>query len=157
MSIKSLQALCPAFGEDGRIPKKHTGFGEDASPEIILGDLDDAVATISVIMDDLDIPFLGRLNHWVIWNIPAKDRIPEGVPKGERLPNGASQGVGYGKNGYRDPKQPPFIKKAHRYAFDVYGLDCALTLPPSSRKADLLRAMEGHILQRGTVVGWYQP
>ena len=58
---------------------------------------------------------------------------------------------------YRGPKQQPFIRKAHRYRFCVYGLDCALELPSTSRKKDLVQAMSGHILQTGEITGWYQP
>lgn len=156
-AIINLTVDCPSFHADGQIPRKHTGFGEDISPEIVISGLRAEVASIAILMDDLDIPVLGRLNHWVIWNIPATSRIPENMPKGSQCPNGAVQGVGYGKNGYRGPKQPPFIRKAHRYVFAVYGLDCALELPSTSRKADVLKAMDGHILQKGTVIGWYKP
>ncbi len=48
-------------------------------------------------------------------------------------------------------------QKAHRYRFCVYGLDCALELPSTSRKKDLVQSMAGHILQRGEITGWYQP
>lgn len=155
--MKDLLVRCPSFSEDGQIPRKHTGFGEDVSPEFVLTDLENAVVSIAILMDDLDVPIVGRLNHWVIWNIPASSRIAESIPKGSHCPNGAVQGIGYGKNRYRGPKQPPFIKKAHRYSFAVYGLDCKLNLPSSSRKTDVLREMDGHILQKGTVIGWYKP
>ena len=35
---------------------------------------------------------------------------------------------------YRGPKQQPFIRKAHRYRFRVYGLNCVPELPSTSRK-----------------------
>lgn len=68
----------------------------------------------------------------------------------------ANQGLAYGKHRYQGPKQPPFIRKAHRYRFRVYGLDRALELPTTSRKTELMQAMSGHILQAGEAIGWYQ-
>ena len=156
-SQNSLHVTCPAFGKDGLIPKRHTGFGEDISPRFSIDGLQDEVKTLAIIMDDLDVPFSGALNHWLIWNLPPENTIAEDIPHGAECPNGARQGLAYGKNRYRGPKQPPFIKKAHRYRFCVYGLDCALELPAASRKKDLMQAMSGHILQSGEITGWYQP
>ena len=140
-----------------KYPQKHTGFGEDISPQFLIDGLRDEVKTLAIIMDDLDVPLAGELNHWLIWNLPAANMIPENIPYGAECPGGAKQGLAYGKNRYRGPKQPPFIKKAHRYRFCVYGLDVSLELPAASRKKDLLQAMSGHVLQTGEITGWYQP
>ena len=156
-SQNSLHITCPAFGKNGQIPKTHTGFGEDISPAFSIEGLEDEVKTLAIIMDDLDVPFSGALNHWLIWNLPPENTIAEDIPYGAECPNGAMQGLAYRKNRYRGPKQPPFIKKAHRYRFCMYGLDCALELPAASRKKDLMQAMSGHILQSGEITGWYQP
>lgn len=155
MSGNILDVSCPSFTY-GQIPIKHTGFGEDISPEIVIGGLCDKAKTLAIVMDDLDVPFIGELNHWVIWNLPPDTVISENIPYGAICENGAVQGIGYGKNRYRGPKQPPFVRKVHRYRFQVYALDCVLDLPESSRKKDLLMAMSGHILQSGEVVGTYR-
>ena len=152
----ALRVACPDFREDGEIPKRHTGFGEDVSPRFSVGGLSEGVRTLAIVMDDLDVPFQGELNHWLIWNLPPEGEIPEHIPHGAECPNGARQGTAYGKNQYRGPKQPPFIRKAHRYRFRVYALDCSLDIPATSRKAELMRAMSGHVLQTGEVIGWYR-
>ncbi len=152
-----LKISCPSFGKDGQIPKRHTGFAEDISPSFKIDGLTQQIRSLAIIMDDLDIPFIREYNHWLIWNLPAEDIIPENIPYGADCQNGATQGVGYGKNRYRGPKQPPFIKKAHRYRFTIYGLDCTLNLDPSSRKTDLTKAMSGHIVKSGEITGWYKP
>jgi len=159
MNVNSnqLKFKCPSFGKDGQIPKKHTGFGEDISPEFLIENLKNEVKSIAIMMDDLDIPVLGSLNHWLIWNLPATSQIAENIPYGAECQNGAKQGMGYGKNRYRGPKQPPFIKNAHRYRYTVYGLDCVLNLSSASKRVDLIKAMSGHILQSGEVIGWYKP
>ena len=66
----NLEVTSEAFGNDGLIPTKYTGKGEDLSPPLKFGEIDVEAKTIAVIMDDLDHP-LGLYNHWVIWNIPA--------------------------------------------------------------------------------------
>lgn len=156
-SRNPLRVMCPGFDESGEIPKRHTGFGADISPQFFVDGLTEGVQTLAIVMDDLDVPFVGELNHWLIWNLPPEATIAEHIPHGAECPNGARQGSAYGKNRYRGPKQPPFIRKTHRYRFRVYGLDCPLDIPATSRKADLMRAMSGHVLQTGEVVGWYRP
>ena len=88
---KQLQIKCPFFGEDGQIPKKHTGFGENISPEFLIGGLAENVASMAIIMDDLDVPIIGCFNHWLIWNLPATSRIAENIPYGLRRCSGQSR------------------------------------------------------------------
>lgn len=152
----NLEVTSKAFEDGGSIPKKYTGEGEDISPPIELKLIDKNAETIAIIMDDLDHP-LGMYNHWVIWNIPASvSDIQEGIPKEEivKLLGNAVQGKSdYGsKHYYRGPK-PPF--GTHKYVFKVYVLDITLNLAKSSGKAELQRAMEGHILQYGTLNGYF--
>jgi Raf kinase inhibitor-like YbhB/YbcL family protein len=154
----SLQITSPSFTNNGFMPKKHTGFGEDISPAFQLSDLSSETVSIAIIMDDLDIPMIKVLNHWVIWNIPKIETIPENIPYGPVVPSlqNAKQGIGYGKNRYRGPKQPVFVRDVHRYLFQFYVLDCFLNLDSSAKKADLLEAMQGHILQQGCITGTYR-
>lgn len=153
-----LQITSPAFEDNGAIPKRHTGFGEDVSPAFRLINLSPEAVSIAIIMDDLDIPIIKALNHWTIWNIPKAESIPEGIPHGKAVASmsGAKQGVGYGRNRYRGPKQPAFVRKMHRYIFRFYALDCFLDLDSSARKGNLLKAMKGHILQQGSITGTYK-
>ena len=113
-------------------------------------------ACCAIIMDDLDVPFTKAFNHWLIWNIPPKEVIEKNIPYGPECPDGSKQGIGYGKNRYRGPKQPPFIHKAHRYKFTVYALDTLLDIPTFSKKEDLIKAMNNHIIQKASLIGWYK-
>ena len=157
--MKQLTISSSSFKNNGPIPKKHTGFDIDISPSFHIEGLCQETVSIAIIMDDLDIPIISAYNHWTIWNIPKAEDIPENISYGQVVSelSGAKQGVGYGKNRYRGPKQPPFIKKAHRYCFTVYALDCFLDIKTSSHKSNLLHAMKGHILQCGSITGWYKP
>lgn len=105
-----------SFENNAMIPKKHTGFGEDLSPELILSDIPKEAVSLAIILDDLDVPWKRDYNHWIAWNIPNTEIIPEGLPKGAKMerPINACQGIGWGKNCYRGPKPPFFLKKAHK-------------------------------------------
>ena len=63
-----------AFENNGMIPQKYTGFGDDLSPEFIITDVPEEAVSFAIILDDLDVPFRKSFTHWIIWNIPV-DRI----------------------------------------------------------------------------------
>ena len=147
-----------AFENNGIIPLKHTGFGEDFSPELTISDVPEGTVSFAIILDDLDVPFCKSFTHWIIWNIPVTDIIPEGLPGGPVIhkPISACQGMAWGKNRYRGPKQPFFIRKEHRYVFTVYALDCQLGISEKSNRNELLDAMRGHILSETKLFGKYK-
>ena len=147
-----------SFDNNGMLPQKHTGFGEDVSPEFTITDQPENTVSIAISLDDLDVPFCKSFNHWIIWNIPDTDLIPGGLPKGTviSVPISACQGSAWGKNCYRGPKQPFFIRNMHRYVFTFYALDCQLTLSETSDKKALVEAMQGHILAEAKITGKYQ-
>ena len=154
--LENITVTSTAFQNGGAIPKRYTGRGDDVSPDVSFGELSDKAQSIAIVMDDLDHP-IGAYNHWVMWNIPASfTAIPEGVPKGETVASlgNAVQGRSEygGKHYYRGPL-PPF--GTHRYVFRVYVLDCYLSLDTGANKAALLTAMEGRILQYGTLTGTF--
>mgnify|MGYP001083179788 CR=1 FL=1 len=152
---EALAVTSSAFLEGGKIPVKHTGRAEDISPELKLSAVSEKAKSIAVILDDLDVPGMGILTHWVIWNLPVQNFIPENIPHGEVVPSlgNAVQGIGYGKHRYRGPNPP---HGSHRYRFHVYVLDKRLDLSGDSGKNELLKAMEGHILQYGSLTGQFE-
>ena len=157
-NLKRMSVSSPSFADNALIPKKHTGFGEDLSPEFVIHNAPADTISFAVILDDLDVPFTKSFNHWLIWNIPKTDAIPEGLPHGALIekPVSAVQGKAWGKHGYRGPKQPPFIRNEHRYVFSVYALDIMLNISPDSDKKKLLSAMDGHILASACLTGKYK-
>ena len=151
----------PAFKNNERIPKKHTGEGEDTSPALSWTNAPAGAKSFAIIMDDPDAP-VGLWIHWVIYDIPAKlTSLPEGVAKKEILPDGSKHGVCWGvqdadcgRVGYYGPMPPP--GKPHRYFFKLYALDSVLGLKPKAAKSDTLKAMKGHILAEAPLVGIYE-
>lgn len=149
MEEKMLKIHCSGI-ENGKFHIDHTGRGADRSPELVLENLSPAAVTLAVTLEDMSHP-IKNFTHWVIWNLPAADRIPGAIPAGKTVPGGAVQGVAYGLHRYAGPKPPR--QTQHTYRFTVYALDCTLDLSPASRKKVFLRAAEGHILQRGSISG----
>lgn len=152
MEAEALTITCPGI-QNGKFHIGHTGRGQNLSPELVLEGLSPAAVTLAVVLEDMSHPIRG-FTHWVIWNLPASDRVPGVVPAGERVLDGAVQGVAYGLHRYAGPKPPRRMR--HTYRFTVYALDCALDLPGGAGKKRFLRAAEGHILQRGSVSGEFE-
>lgn len=145
----------PAFQDQGEIPKKYTCDGEDLSPPLVWAEPPQGTKSFALIADDPDAP-MGTWVHWVVYSIPsASSGLPEGVPKTEILSDGSRQGrTDFGDVGYGGPCPPP--GRAHRYFFKLYALDETPTLSPGLTKAELLVAINEHILAQAERVGLYQ-
>jgi len=143
-----------AFDNGGNIPKKFTCDGPDVSPALAWNDPPVGTRSLALISDDPDAP-MGTWVHWVAFDIPAGTReLPEGVAKTADLPGGGRQGrTDFGRVGYGGPCPPP--GKPHRYYFKLYALDAQLSLKPGSTKADVEKAMKGHILAQAELMGRY--
>lgn len=151
----SIQISSGAFEQRGRIPKKYTCDGADVSPPLGWSGVPEGCESLALICDDPDAP-MGTWVHWVLYNLaPDTDGLPEGLPPDEELASGARQGLNdFRRIGYGGPCPPP--GGPHRYFFKLYALDTQLDLPPAAKKQELLRAMEGHILDQGQLVAKYQ-
>ncbi len=143
-----------AFEEGGMIPPKYTCDGENISPPLSWNSVPEDTKCIALISDDPDAP-MGTWVHWVVFNLsPDIKGLPEGVPHGEILESGAKQGkTDFGKTGYGGPCPP---SGTHRYYFKIYALDTEINLEAGITKAQLLKAMEGHILAQGQLMGKYK-
>ena len=150
----TISVRSPAFQEGGMIPSKYTCDGQDLSPPLMWEGVPEATKSIALISDDPDAP-MGTWVHWVMWNIPPNVReLAENVPPERELPNGSRQGItDFGRPGYGGPCPP---SGTHRYYFKIYALDTMLDLPSSTRKVDLVKAMKGHILAEGQLMGKYK-
>ena len=159
MSIR----LCSTAFTDGQvIPKQHTGDGQDLSPPLAWESLPEGVKELALICDDPDAPTVEPWVHWVLYKLPPTVRaLPVGISGSSRLesPVEALQGRNSWSSGrtigYRGPAPPPG-HGVHHYRFQLYALDCELALHPGVDKRTLLKAMHGHILGQGELVGTYQ-
>jgi len=143
-----------AFKDGDMIPKRYTCDGENTSPPIAWSGLPEGTKSVAIITDDPDAP-VGIWVHWVIFNIPPDIKgLPEAVPDGKTLDSGARQGINDSRKiGYVGPCPPG---GTHRYYFKIYALDKDLDLAAGATKKELLKAMEGHILGEGQLMGRYK-
>ncbi len=145
----ALQITSPAFQNNGMIPRQYTCDGRDINPPLIIAGVPQGAKSLALICDDPDAP-VGIWVHWVIWNIdPGVKEIKE-----NSVPQGGVQGINdFRKHSYGGPCPPG---GTHRYFFKIYALDTTLSISPNSNKADLEKAMKGHILAEGQLIGLYK-
>jgi Raf kinase inhibitor-like YbhB/YbcL family protein len=143
-----IQVESSAFEDRGTIPQCYTCDGEDLSPPLQWSEPPSATVSQVLICDDPDAP-VGTWDHWVLFNLPATvNSLPEGVQG-----MGVSGNNGWQKLGYGGPCPPS--GSAHSYVFKVYALDITLDLGAGASKRDVERAMKGHILAEGQLIGRY--
>ena len=154
--MEELKVTSPAFQFGDWIPHCRSSYGGDRSPELNIEGLSERAVSLAITLDDADHPLFPNYNHWVAWNLPPLGVIPENLPKGAvaEQPIHIEQGLAYGKHRYRGPRPP--LNWNHDYRFTVYALDTKLDLSPDSDKRALLKAIEGHVLQTGILMGKYQ-
>jgi Raf kinase inhibitor-like YbhB/YbcL family protein len=152
--IMGIKIESSAFKEGGMIPVKYTCDGEDVSPALKWGELPTGTKSIALISDDPDAP-MGTWVHWVLYNLPPDVRaLPEKIPPKKSLENGAVHGTNdFKRFGYGGPCPPG---GTHRYFFKIYALDKKIDLAPGAVKDQLVKAMEGHILDSGQLMGKYK-
>jgi Raf kinase inhibitor-like YbhB/YbcL family protein len=154
----SIKITSTAFQPGGSIPSKYTCEDRDLSPPLAWSGAPPVTKTFALIVDDPDAPDPAKPQrvyvHWVLYNIPAATvALAENASK-KGLPRGAVQGKNdWGKAEYGGPC-PPIGR--HRYFFKLYALDTELTGMSSPTKSDLERAMNGHVLDSGELIGTYQ-
>lgn len=148
----------PAFKNNEKIPRTHTGQGDDVSPELNWNGAPENTQEFAIICDDPDAPSAEPWVHWVIYKIPGSvTKIPSTVPTQQTVAflGDALQGQNsWGTIGYRGPMPPPGSGN-HHYYFTIFAIDQALDLKPGLSKKELLKKLEGHILGKSAVVGIY--
>jgi hypothetical protein len=139
------------------LPNDYSCDGEDRSPQIGVEGVNTGITKcLAILVNDPDAPGGGGWVHWIAWNIELVKMIPEKIPKTTDVtfPIRAIQGRNsFGKIGYNGPCPPH--GQTHRYFFKLYGLDILLDLAPGSTKDQLVRAMQGHIVQYGETFATY--
>ena len=143
----------PAFEQGGRIPTMYTCDGSDISPPLAWTPGPAGTKSFALICDDPDAP-KGTWVHWVLFNIsPDLTALPRRIPPIETVAFGFKQGVtDFHRIGYGGPCPP---SGTHRYYFRLYALDTMLELEAGVTKEQLEKAMRGHILTKGELMGTY--
>ncbi len=142
----------------------------------------DSVTLVLILHDMEGHPRKGvdDILHWMVWNIPSTATgLPQGIsPANYELPDGSYQTNGFvaqppaaaggrggagGQGGQAAPAQPPNfgyrapcppqnVPVAHHYAFELFALDTKLDLPATATRADVMKAMDGHVTGHASIV-----
>jgi len=144
-----LKIISPVFEGNGNLPLRYTCDGQNINPPLMIEGVPERARSLVLILDDQDAP-RGSFVHWIVWNIdPGIKDIKE-----NSVPSGAVEGTNdFKKRKYGGPCPP---KRVHRYAFKLYALDIRLNLEGRSTKADLEKAMKGHILGQVQLITLYK-
>jgi len=152
----AFKLISPAFA-NGSIPSQYTCDGDDTSPPLAWSDTPYGTKSLALIMDDPDSPDPAKpervYTHWIVYNISSITR-KLALNGSTVLPPPALHGTNdWGKQSYGGPC--PRIGK-HRYFFKLYALDTELRGLKNPTKAQLEKAMEGHLIDHVELVGTYE-
>jgi len=156
LKMQTIDIKTSAFSEGETIPVKYTCDSLDVSVPLSWSAPPEGTVSFALICDDPDAP-MGTWVHWVLFNIPPGIKeLPEGVSIAKDSSfAGAVEGKNdFGKTKYGGPCPPQGL--AHRYYFKIYALDKTLDIDKKADKADVEKAMEGHILAQGQLMGKYK-
>lgn len=151
-----------AFPDGDPIPARYTQAGDQVSPELKWTNTPPGTQSFLLHMHDPDVARNKTTDtqvHWLVWNIPGTATgLPEGVAKGEKLADGSQQISASGPV-YRGPGAPA-TGPVHHYTFEIYALDTKLDVAASAdafeTRANVMKAVQGHILGKAVYVGLFR-
>ena len=141
-----MKLMSPAFQAKEMIPRKYTCQGQNINPPLKITEIPPGTKSLAIIMEDPDSPG-GTFIHWIQYNIPVIDIIPENASPGESGLND------FREKGYGGPCP---AKGMHRYFIHLFALDDELTVQPGTGKSGLTGRMKGHILDHADLMGVYR-
>lgn len=148
-----------ALEERTTMPRKYAADGEDISPPLAWQEVPEGTKSFALVLDSHSED--GVRTHWIIYNMHGSIRdLPEDVPRQDTLRQWTHDGmsVRQGRNdfdrvGYTGPQ--PSTRPPHNNTFTLYALDAYLHVPAGCQKADLLGAMQGHVLEQAELTFLY--
>jgi Raf kinase inhibitor-like YbhB/YbcL family protein len=156
---RSIVVSSEAFAHDGPLPRRATADGEGESPPLTWRDLPNGTRQLVLIVEDADSPTPAPLVHALALELPierghldARALNAEANDGREHPPMGKSSSL---RPTYLPP-DPPTGHGTHRYYFQLFALDQRLPLSASPGRSELVRAMRGHALAVGVLVGTYE-
>lgn len=145
-----------SFADGGVIPDKYSMLATaPVSPAFAWTNAPAATVSFAIILHDVDsLPRKGFPDnlHWLIFNIPAAvTSLAEGVAAQPQSPDGTIQGL----NGSRKVGYLPLGARIvyHHYVAELFALDSKLALGPDATRADVLAAMDGHVIGKTAYEG----
>jgi Raf kinase inhibitor-like YbhB/YbcL family protein len=156
-----------AFPDGGDFPVEYSDSGKRINPAISWSDPPKGTVTFVLNFHDQNNArnkTTDDMLDWIVWNIPADARgLPEGVPPGPQLADGALQTSASGPGTYRGPGftgGPTGMGAKHHYTFDLYALDIKLDVPvngePFDTRTKVFQEMQGHVLGKAVYMGLFR-
>ncbi|MCL6471385.1 MAG: YbhB/YbcL family Raf kinase inhibitor-like protein [Firmicutes bacterium] len=151
-----MKVTSSAFKNNGAIPERHArqgAGGENVSIPLEWQGAPEGTKSFAFTMVDISAR---NWVHWLVVDIPAKTTsIAEGASN-KRMPDGSKELINtFGDIGYGGP-QPPPGSGPHKYVITVYALsEEGLDLPQQISYDDFLRALEGKVLAKASIIGKY--
>src|SRR5438270_1980192 len=150
----SMQLTSDAFADGGMIPAQFTCAGASLQPPLKWSGAPSGTVAFALLMEDTDVP--GILDHWVVYDLPASVTSVDSRPTASGEIAGGKQGQTLrGASMMYIGPCPPNGAAPHHYRFRIYALDAMLGLAAGASKADVLAAMQGHLLARGELTGQF--
>lgn len=147
----NITIITKQFKTGDPIPTEYTCDGLNSSPEVWWDTVPAQTRSLALVCQDPDAP-VGIWDHWIIFNIPPHVTHLKKNIRAEDIP--AVYGTNsWGNSAYGGPCPP---SGTHRYFFMLYALDKELSLTANATKKDILKAIEGHVIQRAQIMGTYQ-
>ena len=154
----ALQLASVAFQPNGPIPQEYSGYGKNISPPLSWIQGPPRTKSYVLIVEDPDAPGPTPYVHWVAYDIPVSAKSLSRAVRNRadlKSPEGMMQGPNsHGGVGYSGPR-PPVGDPAHHYHFQIFALDRRLRLKPGADRVAVVKAMAGHVIARGELVGLY--
>ena len=146
-----------AFDDGAPLPQRYTADGEGLSPPVQWHHVPAGARSIVLVVEDADSPTPKPLVHAIVWNLPGEDGVlGEGVLNAMH----ATGSQDLGRNSLLQhawlPPDPPPGHGPHRYAFEVFALDCVPAHGEAPGRGRLLELLRGHVLASGLLLGTYE-
>lgn len=150
-----IEVTSSAFGDHQPIPARYTADGEGTSPPLRWTKVPEGARSIVLLVEDADSPTPAPLVHAIAWRLaPMLPELVEGaLVGGEHRP--ALGTNSYLRAGWLPPDPPPG-HGAHRYGFQIFALDNDPDIGSQPGRRAVVKALRGHTLGRGLLVGLYQ-
>lgn len=146
-----------AFTDGGIIPDKYTqNSPKPVSPDLAWQNAPAGTMSFALIMHDPDTaPGKSSTDilHWMAFNIPATaTALPEGVPNVATLPDGTIQpNARNNQPGFMGPGAGAPLY--HHYTIELFALDTKLALGADATRAQVMAAMDGHVIGKAAIEG----
>lgn len=135
-------------GQDKKIPLRHTCYRHNYSPALDWGGAPAGTQSFAVLMERND-KIEGDILYWALFNVPADaNALSENVPK-----EPAPMNMKHALNDFSNPEYTGPCERdgRHNYTIRILALDVRLDQPAGIDKGDLVKVMNGHIIDMAEI------